>query len=146
MEEEKKIDFAAMIAASEGIRANLNKQKNPPKSMKPLKFEKLDGDSPLKQAIIDRINDANLTYSDLYNYCAKLKNGDVEAGNKLGSNLINGLRNRHTMIDTTLSLLCDFLQYDIYFCPRPKDEEGTGEVEIISEVEGEEKPEENGEN
>lgn len=132
--EEKKIDFAEMIKASAEIRAKLNTTKKPPTSVKPLKFEKLEGDSALKQAIIDRINSANLTYSDLYNYCARMKNGDVEAGNKMGSNLINGLRNRHTMIDTTLSLLCDFLDYDIYFIPRSKEKKEEAEgITLIHE-------------
>jgi hypothetical protein len=119
-----KLNFEEMIKASNEIKNKLAKQaKKSSTSVKALKFEKLEGDSALKTAIIERINEKNLTYSDLYNYCAKLKGGDMEAGTKMGSNLINGLRSRHTMIDTTFSLLCDFLGYDIYLTPREEEEE-----------------------
>lgn len=117
-----KLDFAEMIKASADVRAKQLKTKKPPTSIKPLKFEILEGDSPLKQTIVERINAANKTYSDLYRYCAELKGGDIDAGTKAGSNLINGLKNRHSMIDSTFSLLCDFLGYDVYLAPRKKQE------------------------
>lgn len=123
------MNFEEMIKNSEEIRKNLNKEKKPPKSVKPLHFEPLDGDSDLKLAIVERINAANMTYSDLYAYCARMKSGDVEAGNKMASNLINGLRTRNTMIDKTFSILCDFLGYDILLCPRKKTEEAVTTIE-----------------
>lgn len=125
--EEVKLDFEEMIAASDEIRAKKVKVKKPPTSVKPLKFDILDGDSDLKVAIVKKINEKNLVYSDLYSFCAKLKDGDIEAGNKMASNLINGLKNRHTFIDTTLSLLCNFLNIDIHFVDKKQDEEENGE-------------------
>lgn len=121
--EKRNLDFQEMIRASADVRAMLKKTKKIPTSLKPLKFEVLEGDSPLKQTIIERINASNKTYSDLYKYCSDLKGGDVDAGTKAAANLINGLKNRHTMIDTTFSLICDFLGYDVYLAPRKKEEE-----------------------
>lgn len=95
------------------------KQRRPSISLKPLKFETNSDDSPLKTELITRINEKNLIYSDLYNYCATVKNGDVAEGQKLGYNIISGLRTRHTMMDTTFSMLCDFLNLDICLVERP---------------------------
>lgn len=53
----------------------------------------------------------------------KLKIGDNSEGQKLGYNIISGLKNRHTMIDTTFSMLCDFLNLDILLCERNTVEE-----------------------
>ena len=48
-----------------------------------------------------------------------LKDGDYDAGYRLGYNLITGLAKRHTMIDTTLTLIADFLGMDVVFKPKP---------------------------
>ena len=48
-----------------------------------------------------------------------LKGGDYDAGYRLGYNLITGLAKRHTMIDTTLTLIADFLGMDVVFVPKP---------------------------
>ena len=48
-----------------------------------------------------------------------LKGGDYDAGYRLGYNLITGLAKRHTMIDTTLTLIADFLGMDVVFKPKP---------------------------
>ena len=127
MEKNKKndrFDFSAVIANVDKVKAaKAAKQKKPSTSVKPLKFDPHQEDSPLKAAIIERINARNLTYSDIYNYCTDLKGGDIAEGQKLGYNIISGLKNRHTMIDTTFSMLCDFLGYDVMLIERKKDEE-----------------------
>ena len=96
-------------------------EKTVTQSSKPLTFTTSDLDSPLKAAIVHRINEKKLTYSDLYEYCTNIKGGDSAEGQKFGYNLISGLRNRHSMIDTTAILLCDFLDLDIHLVPRVKD-------------------------
>lgn len=98
------------------IKASKEKKSN--KSIKPLNFEPLPGDSPLKAEIIRRINEKNLTYGDLYEYCTKIKGGNVDEGQNFGYNIISGLRKRHTMIDTTFAMLCDFLEIDIKLVSR----------------------------
>ena len=123
--EEKNMDFSKIIGNIDKVKAmKAAKQKKQSTSIKPLKFEENPNDTPLKAEIIRRINAKNLVYSDLYNYCAKLKGGDINEGQKFGYNLISGLRNRNSMIDSTLSLLCDFVGIDILFVDRqPSDEE-----------------------
>lgn len=114
---EKKFDFQPIEADIEQVRKlKAAKKKKPNTSIKPLKFEVHPDDSPIKAEIIRRINEKNLTYSDMYAYCTeKLCDGDASAGETLGYNTIYGLRKRHTMVDTTLSMLTDFLNLDIMF-------------------------------
>jgi len=119
---EKKMDFSTVIANVDRVKAaKAAKAKKPSTSVKPLKFDQSPEDSPLKAAIVERINSRNLTYSDIYKYCADLKSGDIAEGQKLGYNIISGLKNRHTMIDTTFTMLCDFLQLDVMLIARKKD-------------------------
>lgn len=118
---EKKYDMSSIVANIDKVKQM--KQSKPKKvntSIKPLKFDHHPDDSPLKDEIIRRINERDMTYSDIYNYCTQLKGGDASEGQKLGYNIISGLRNRHTMIDTTFSMLCDFLQLDIMLVERKK--------------------------
>lgn len=103
------------------------KKKRPNASIKPLVFEPHPDDSPLKAEIIRRINEKNLTYSDIYKYCIDLKDGDVNEGQNLGYNIIYGLRKRHTMIDTTFSMLCDFLNLDVMLVDKEESEEEVDE-------------------
>jgi len=126
MEEKKKVkrDFSEVIANIDQVKKQkAAKEKKPSTSIKPLQFDPHPDDSPLKTAIIERINARDLTYSDIYNYCTDLKGGDISEGQKLGYNIINGLRTRPTMIDTTFSMLCDFLSLDISLKDRKKDED-----------------------
>lgn len=119
-----RFDFSTVIANVDKVKAaKAAKSKKPSTSVKPLKFDPHPEDSPLKAALVERINARDLTYSDIYNYCTDLKGGDIAEGQKLGYNIISGLRNRHTMIDTTFSMLCDFLGYDIMLVDRKSDEE-----------------------
>lgn len=128
MENNQKYDLAAIVANIEKVKAmKASKAKKPSTSIKPLKFDPSPDDSPLKAEIVRRINEKNLTYSDIYNYCTKIKNGDNSEGQKLGYNIISGLKNRHTMIDTTFSMLCDFLNLDIMLCERKQVEENEEE-------------------
>jgi len=116
---EKNYDFTSVVANIEKVKEmKAAKQKKPSTSIKPLKFESDPEDSPLKAEIIRRINEKNLTYSDIYNYCTNLKGGDISEGQKLGYNIISGLKHRHSMIDTTFSMLCDFLGLDILLVDR----------------------------
>lgn len=119
----KNMDFSTIIANVDKVKAaKAAKEKKPSTSIKPLKFTPHPDDSPLKAAIIERINDSDLSYSDIYAYCTELKGGDIAEGQKLGYNIISGLKNRHTMIDTTFSMLCDFLKLDIMLINRKEDE------------------------
>jgi len=122
--EGKKMDFSTIIANVDKVKAaKAAKEKKPSTSVKPLTFVPHQDDSPLKAAIVERINASNLTYADIYRYCTDLKGGDIAEGQKLGYNIISGLKNRHTMIDTTFSMLCDFLKIDVMLIERREDKE-----------------------
>jgi hypothetical protein len=126
----KDFDFSNALNNADKVKAmKASKEKKPSTSIKPLVFEHHPEDSPLKEELINRINARNLTYADIYAYCTDLKGGDIAEGAKLGYNLISGLRKRHTMIDTTFSLLCDFLDLDIRLIERDKSEESDEENE-----------------
>lgn len=128
MEEKRKFDLSGVVANIDKVKQmKAAKPKKANTSIRPLKFDRDPDDSPLKDEIIRRINERDLTYSDIYEYCTKLKGGDTAEGQKLGYNIISGLRKRHTMIDTTFSMLCDFLRLDIMLIERKynEDEEGT---------------------
>lgn len=116
---DEKFDFNPIVADIERVKALKAKTvKKPSTSIKPLKFEPSPNDSPLKAEIIKQINARDLTYSDIYNYCTKIKNGDIAEGQKLGYNTITGLKKRPSMLDTTFSMLCDFLDLDIALIAR----------------------------
>lgn len=115
----KQFDLSSVVANIDKIKQmKTTKPKKPNTSIRPLQFDHDPDDSPLKDEIIRRINEKDLTYSDIYEYCTKLKGGDTAEGQKLGYNVISGLRKRHTMIDTTFSMLCDFLHLDIMLVER----------------------------
>jgi hypothetical protein len=119
-----KMDFSTVIANVDKVKAaKAAREKKPSTSVKPLKFERHEDDSPLKAAIIERINAKDMTYSDIYAYCTTLKDGDIAEGQKLGYNIISGLKNRHSMIDTTFTMLCDFLNLDVHLVERKKEDE-----------------------
>lgn len=114
--EEKLIHIAQDVDKIKKKKAVTKKRQST--STKPLKFEVNVNDSPLKAAIIDRINARDLTYADIYKYCTEVKGGDVSEGQRYGYNIISGLKTRPSMIDTTFSLLCDFLNLDIMLVER----------------------------
>jgi hypothetical protein len=125
-------EMVSLVADADKIKAlKQKKQKKASVSLRPLQFEPSDEDTPLKAEIIRRINKKNLVYSDLYAYCTKIKNGDVSEGQKLGYNIISGLKNRHSMIDSTVSLLADFLELDIYFVDRNSSDDDEGDVDDV---------------
>ena len=127
MDKNKKMDFSNIIANVDKVKAaKAAKEKKPSTSVKPLKFVPHSDDSPLKAAIVERINSKDLTYSDIYKYCTEVKGGDIAEGQKLGYNIISGLKNRHTMIDTTFYMLCDFLRVDVMLVERKNDGEKDG--------------------
>lgn len=105
-----------------------SKKKRPSTSIRPLKFKEDSADSPLKAEIIRRINEKNLTYADMYEYCTKVRGNDIAEGQNLGYNIIYGLKHRHTMIDTTFTMLCDFLNLDITLTERPKDPDDDDDI------------------
>jgi len=118
----KNFDFSTVIANVDKVKAaKAAKEKKPSTSVKPLKFETSSEDSPLKATVIEIINSRDLTYADIYKYCTDLKGGDIAEGQKLGYNIISGLKNRHTMIDTTFSMLCDFLELEVMLTARKKE-------------------------
>lgn len=120
--ETKKYDLSAIVANIEKVKEiKANNKKKPSRSLIPLKIEPNPNDSPLKSEIVRRINERNLIYSDLYNYCTKLKDGDCTEGQKLGYNIISGLKKRPSMMDTTFLMLCDFLELDVHLVSRNKD-------------------------
>ena len=119
----KQFDLSSVVANIDKVKQmKAAKPKKANTSIRPLQFDQDPDDSPLKDEIIRRINERNLTYSDIYEYCTKLKGGDTSEGQKLGYNVISGLRKRHTMIDTTFSMLCDFLNLDIMLVERKRDD------------------------
>ena len=119
----KQFDLSSVVANIDKVKQmKAAKPKKANTSIRPLQFDQDPDDSPLKDEIIRRINERNLTYSDIYEYCTKLKGGDTSEGQKLGYNVISGLRKRHTMIDTTFSMLCDFLHLDIMLVERKRDD------------------------
>lgn len=118
----QKFNLNPIVADIEKVKALKAKTvKKPSTSVKPLKFDPNPNDSPLKEEIVRQINARNLTYSDIYEYCTKIKNGDIAEGQRLGYNLITGLKKRNTMLDTTFSMLCDFLQLDVVLVRRDFD-------------------------
>lgn len=120
----QKMDLSSIVANIDKVKQmKAAKQKKPSTSIRPLKFDSHPDDSPLKAEIIRRINSKNLTYSDIYAYCTTLKNGDISEGQKLGYNIISGLKNRRSMIDTTFSMLCDFLKLDVMLVERNEEDE-----------------------
>jgi hypothetical protein len=124
---EKKFDFSTVIANVDRVKAaKAAKEKKPSTSVKALKFDPQPEDSPLKSTVIEIINSRDLTYADIYKYCTDLKGGDIAEGQKLGYNIISGLKNRHTMIDTTFSMLCDFLDLEVMLTTKKKDTEEDG--------------------
>lgn len=125
-----KYDMSSIVANIEKVKQmKAPKEKKPSTSLRPLKFDVDPDDSPLKQDLVRRINEKNLTYSDLYAYCTKVKNGDIAEGQKFGYNLISGLKNRRSMIDTTYSLLIDFLELELVLVERKKDDDVDDEKE-----------------
>ena len=117
-------DFTTIVGNVDKVKkAKAKKSKKPSTSVKPLKFDVDPEDSPLKAAIVERINAKDLVYSDLYDYCSDIKGGDTAEGQKLGYNIISGLRHRHSMLDTTFSMLCDFLGIDVLLAERKEDED-----------------------
>lgn len=124
----KKFDVTPILTDIEKVKKlKAAKKKKPSTSIRPLKFEPSPEDSPLKAEIIRRINARNLTYSDIYRYCTDLNDGDIAEGQRLGYNIITGLKNRHSMIDTTFSMLCDFLKLDITLVEREEETEDAEE-------------------
>jgi hypothetical protein len=103
----------AVDNASKVIAAKVTKPTRHNVSMLPLQFKADQEDSTLKTALIEQINSRNLAYSDLFEYCSKIMGGDPIRGQKLGYNLITGMRKRRSMLDTTFSLWCDFLSLRI---------------------------------
>lgn len=129
-DKKKDFDMSNVLANIDKVKAmKAPKEKKPSTSLRPLKFEISPEDSPLKQDLVRRINEKNLTYSDIYAYCTKIKGGDIAEGQKFGYNLISGLKNRRSMIDTTYSLLIDFLGLDIILVERDSEEESNEEEE-----------------
>lgn len=129
-ENKNNFDLSSIVANIDKVKQmKAAKQKKPSTSIRPLKFDPHPDDSPLKAEIIKRINAKNLTYSDIYAYCTTLKNGDISEGQKLGYNIISGLKNRRSMIDLTFSMLCDFLKLDVMLIDRKKVEDDEDEEE-----------------
>jgi len=116
---EEPLDFTAIIGNIDKIKASkAPKDKKPSTSAKPFHFDTSPEDSELKAALIERINSQNYTYADIYAFCTDLKNGDIVEGQRLGYNIISGLKKRHTMIDTTFMMLCNFLGLEVRLTKR----------------------------
>lgn len=97
--EKRKFDMTPVVANIDKVKQmKAAKPKRASTSIRPLQFEQHPDDSPLKDELVRRINEKNWTYSEIYDYCTKLKGGDASEGQKLGYNIISGLRKRHTMI------------------------------------------------
>lgn len=82
------------------------------KSVKKLHFEHKADDHPLKTVLVEKINERNLTYRDLLNFCVALE-GDDKRGLGLGNNIINCLRSRNSLSLPYLTTICKFLNLEI---------------------------------
>lgn len=69
-----KFDFSNALNNVDKVKQmKATKEKKQSVSIKPLKFDTSDEDSPLKGEIIKIINERNLTYADIYKYCTDLR-------------------------------------------------------------------------
>ena len=82
------------------------------KSVKKLHFDHKDDDHPLKTALVEKINERNLTYKDLLNFCVTME-GDDKKGLGLGNNIINCLRSRNSLSLTYVTTICKFLNLEL---------------------------------
>lgn len=118
------LDFSSIMgrkddaeAAAEDAVKKVSEKKS--KSVRPLTFEHLEGDSAIKIEIVDKLNSKNFKYQDLLNYCVDIE-GDSVKGLGLGNNIINCLRTRNNISLTYLQILCGFLGLEIHLVEKPK--------------------------
>lgn len=101
--------------------AKKEKPKKKAKSCRKLHFKITEEDTPIKRAVVECFNRRDdLTYDDLKNYYAGII-ADPEEAKHGAYNLIDCLKNRHAMMDKTISIALDFLEMDILFVPRNSD-------------------------
>lgn len=103
------------------------------KSYKPLKFEQTPGASPIKAALVEQFNARDLTYDDLKDYCANMS-PDPEVGKKSAYNFINSLRSRPSMMDDTVSILCDFLGLSVVLHSKEEDIVKSAATDLIVQL------------
>lgn len=91
----------------------------PKKSVKELTFEIQDSFSLLKTVLIEKINQKELLYQDLYDYCTSFREDkDPTKGRSDAGNMISSLRKGDTMKDDTFTKWCDFLGLEIILIDR----------------------------
>ena len=118
MEMNNDFDFSDIIENSEKVREITTPKEKPKRKKEYIEIEITDDDSPLKAAIVERINKKKITYSDVCDYCIRLSDGDKKKGQSLGYNIINCLRNSNSMNDSKFTMWCDFLNLDVLLVDR----------------------------
>ena len=104
-----------LAKAAEVKKRNITQKKKTKKSTKKLQFEIHEEDSTLTKAIKTRINEGHYTQHDVDEFFKGLdeyKDNEKKAKDK-AYNSTYGLTNRHTMIDETFELWCEFLKLEI---------------------------------
>ena len=117
MAENLNFDFSDLIENADTVR-EITTPKEKPKKKQFLEFEISEDDSPLKVAIIERINEKQITLADVCAYCVKACGGDKKKGQALGYNVVNCLRVSNSMNDSKFSMWCDLLNLDILLVDR----------------------------
>ena len=110
-------DFSDIIENSDIVR-EITTPKEKPKRKEYIEIETTDDDSPLKVAIVERINKRKISYADVCEYCIRISGGDKKKGQSLGYNIINCLRNSNSMNDSKFTMWCDFLNLDVLLVDR----------------------------
>lgn len=111
-------DFSDIIENSEKVREITTPKEKPKRKKEYIEIEITDDDSPLKAAIVERINKKKITYADVCDYCVRISDGDKKKGQSLGYNIINCLRNSNSMNDSKFTMWCDFLNLDVLLVDR----------------------------
>ena len=129
-----KFDFSDLIDKSDAVREIVT-PKEKPKKKEFIEIEINENDSPLKAAIVERINAKKISYADVCEYCIRISDGDKKKGQALGYNVINCLRNSNSMNDSKFSMWCDFLNLDVLLVDRKTDTDETdGHEDNLSDI------------
>ena len=111
-------DFSDIIEQSEKVREIVTPKEKPKRKKDFIEIEITDDDSPLKAAIVERINKRKITYAEVCDYCVRISDGDKKKGQTLGYNIINCLKNSNSMNDSKFTMWCDFLNLDVLLVDR----------------------------
>lgn len=90
------------------------KEKRKRKSEIPLQFDVDESDGiSLRANIVRYINEKNLTYQDLFDFCIEKTDNNEEEGKRKAYAIISALAQKRNIRSDTIDLLCEFLNVDI---------------------------------